>query len=86
MSRFVWVNNKELHDKFLGLTVNARGEDYSTYSDEDEGFIYDTEDKLIAMDFGNDSNHYPSCGRAPNKEILGVILGALNIHQFNKGE
>ena len=84
MSRFVWVDNKELHDEFLGLNVNAMGKEHSTYSNEDQGFIYDTKDKLIIMDFGNDERCYPNCGMAPSQEILGVMLGALNSHKFNK--
>ena len=84
MARFVWVDNKELHDKFMGLNVNAMGREYSTYSHKDQGFIYDLRDKLIVMDFGNDEHHYPNCGASPNQEILSVMLDALNNHQFNK--
>ena len=84
MARFVWVDNKELHDQFIGLNASMCGEGISTYSDEDEGFIYDTEDKLIVMDFGNNEDYYATCGTAPSQEILGVMLDALNNHQFNK--
>jgi hypothetical protein len=84
MARFVWVDNRELHDKFIGVNVNAMGKEYSTYSHKDEGFIYDLENKLIIMDFGYGGDHDPTCGTAPNQEILGVMLAALNSHQFNK--
>jgi hypothetical protein len=84
MARFVWVDNKELHDQLLGLMVSIWGEEYSAYNEEDEGFIYDTESKLIVMDFGSDERYYPACGAAPSQEMLGVILDALNNHQFNK--
>jgi hypothetical protein len=84
MARFVWVNNEELHDEIFGLRISIWGGSYSTYDDEDEGLIYDLEDKMIIMDFGNNKNCYPSCGTAPNHEVLGVILGALNNHNFNK--
>ena len=84
MSRFVWVDNKELHDQVHGMTISIWGNPYSTYSDRDEGFIYDTEDKLVVMDFGNDERCYPNCGMAPSQEVLGVMLDALNNHQFNK--
>jgi hypothetical protein len=86
MSRFVWVDNKELCDELLGLGVRPWGREkyYSYYDDEDEGFIYDRQECKQVMNFGNNQNHYPTCGIAPDKQFLDIIMNALNNHEFNK--
>jgi len=81
--RFIWVDNKELHDSTLGMCKYSGGSEYSGYDVEDEGFIYDTKDKCVVMDFGNDQQYYPTCGTKPNEKYLRIILEALN-EQANK--
>ena len=82
MSRFIWVNSKELHDEHLGMHENSSGVKYSSFSDQDEGFIYDTVAKYKILDFGNNEAYYPSCGTKPDDEYLEVIMDALNEYKI----
>jgi hypothetical protein len=83
--RFVWVRDKDVCDEVVGLYVREDGSTLSVYDDLDEGFIYDKQESKKVMDFGNNEAYYPSCGEAPNKQFLDVIMNALNSHDFNKG-
>ena len=82
MSRFIWIDNKELFDSTFGMNENINGEGYSGYSDNDEGLIYDTVSKVTVLDFGNNETYYPACGTKPDAEHLSVIMDALNKHDF----
>lgn len=72
MSRYVWINSKELHDR--------HAHSICCYSEEDEGLIYDTQEKEVVLDFGNNECYYPTCGTAPNEHHLKIIMDALNAH------
>ena len=54
MARFVWVDNEELCNKFKGMATNINGSQFSYYDERDEGFIYDTQEKKVVMNFGNE--------------------------------
>ena len=76
--RFVWIDSAELCDKHLGVVETINGKEMSHFSDKDEGFIYDTVEKVRVLDFGNDEQYYPTCGTKPNDKYLAVIMDALN--------
>ncbi len=78
MGRFIWINTEEDYNKHLGMLTNIYGKEYSGYDIEDEGLIYDTIDKCIVLDFGNDQGHDSRCGTKPNDKYLAVIMTALN--------
>ena len=81
--RFIWVDNEDLYNLTIGMCKRRNGSEYSGYDALDEGFIYDTKDECIVMDFGNDQDYYPTCGTKPNEKYLKIILEALN-EQTNK--
>ncbi len=76
--RFIWIDSKELHDKHLGMHENTSGEEFSGYSDKDEGFVFDTVKKETVMNFGNYETYYPTCGTKPSDKHLAIMLRALN--------
>ncbi len=76
--RFIWIDSKELYDKHLGMYKNTSGKEFSGYNDYDEGLVFDTANKEIVMNFGNDETYYPTCGTKPKDEHLAIMLRALN--------
>ena len=79
MARFVWVDNEEVYNKHVGVKPNQ-------FDHEDEGFVYDTHEKVKIMDFGNFTSYYNTAGDAPNQQFLDIIMNALNTHDFTVAE
>ena len=86
MSRFIWIDSKELYDQHFGMQTNIIGDEYSGYSESDEGLIFDTETGSVVLDFGCNEEYYPTCGVKPNEEYLAVIIDALNNYKKSKAE
>lgn len=78
MSRFIWIDSKELYDEHFPMIKGFKGKEFSGYSDTDEGLIYDTVDKVTILNFGSYEEYYPTCGEKPNDKYLSIIMSALN--------